>query len=92
VIKSFTHKGLKQFCQKSQAKGLSAEMRPRVRRVLDALDAAQSPDELNIPGFGLHPLKGDRKGTWAVRITGNWRITFRFEKTDVTDVDLEDYH
>jgi proteic killer suppression protein len=67
-------------------------MLPKVRRVLDAIDAAESPRELMLPGFGMHPLKGDRKGTWAIVITKNWRITFKFEGIDVIDVNLEDYH
>jgi proteic killer suppression protein len=59
---------------------------------LDAIDAARIPIDLMIPGFDLHELKGDRKGTWSVAVSGNWRITFRFEESDTVDVDFEDYH
>jgi len=67
-------------------------MSPRLQRVLDAVDRASSPLDLMIPGFETHQLKGDRKGTWSITITGNWRITFKFEGLDVVQVNLEDYH
>jgi toxin HigB-1 len=92
VIRTFKHKGLKLLFTRGQTKGVAAGMTPRIRRVLDAIDAAESPQELIIPGFGTHPLKGNRKGTWAIMITGNWRITFKFVGIDVIDVNLEDYH
>lgn len=60
--------------------------------MLDRLDAAIRPEDMNLPGYRFHGLKGDRKGTYAVSVSGNWRITFRFEKGDAVDVDLEDYH
>lgn len=60
--------------------------------MLDRLDAAIRPEDMNLPGYGFHGLKGDRKGTYAVSVSSNWRITFRFEKGDAVDVDLEDYH
>lgn len=65
---------------------------PRIARLLDLLDDASSSEWLNIPGLYLHPLKGSRKGEWAMSVSGNWRITFRFDGEDVTDVTLEDYH
>ena len=67
-------------------------MANRIRRRLDVLDAADSLQALGLPGFRLHPLSGDMSGRYSIRVTGNWRITFRFENGDVFDVDLEDYH
>ncbi len=67
-------------------------MRGRVKRILFVLDQAETLPEIDMPGFRLHPLTGDRKGCWAITVTKNWRITFRFENGDVFDVDLEDYH
>lgn len=67
-------------------------MREKVRRILSALDAAESPLEMNLPGFRLHRLKGDRKGYWSVTVSGNWRIVFRFEDGNAVDIDLLDYH
>lgn len=67
-------------------------MRDKVRRVLSALDAAESPQALDLPGYRLHPLKGSLAGFWSVTVSGNWRIIFRFEDGDAFDVDLLDYH
>jgi proteic killer suppression protein len=88
VIRSFRHKGLARFFEKSDRKGLD----DRIRRLLDRLDAATRPEDMNLPGYGFHGLKGTRKGTFAVSVSGNWRITFGFEDGDAIDVDLEDYH
>lgn len=74
------------------ASRIAAKLRPRVALALSALDAAESPLELSVPGYRLHQLKGDRKGTWSITISGNWRITFRFEERSAHDVDLIDYH
>jgi proteic killer suppression protein len=60
--------------------------------VLGALQRAQRPDDLRLPGFGLHPLKGKRRGEWSITVTRNWRVTFKFDGTNVIDVNLEDYH
>lgn len=60
--------------------------------MLDRLDAAVKPEDMNIPGYTFHPLLGDRKGTYAVTVTGNWRITYKFDGEDAIDVNLEDYH
>ncbi len=59
--------------------------------MLDRLDATIRPDDMDLPGYRFHPLKGQRKGTYAVSVSGNWRLTFRFDGEDATDVDLEDY-
>lgn len=92
MIKSFRHKGLERFFRKSNPSGIRAQHANRVGRILSLLDEANSPESLNIPGFFLHPLKGERRGEWAMTVSGNWRITFRFEGEDVIVVNLEDYH
>ncbi len=92
MIKSWKHKGLKELFLKGSKKGVHADMADRLRRRLDVLDAANSLKALGIPGFRLHSLSGKMKGKHSIRVTGNWRITFRFKNADVFDVDLEDYH
>jgi proteic killer suppression protein len=74
------------------ARGVNAEHAVWLRIVLSALDAAESPTGLNLPGFRLHPLKGERKGQWAIRVSGNWRVVFEFEGSDIVNVDLVDHH
>ena len=92
MIKSFKHKGLELFFTKSSYKGIPAQYAAKIERMLDRLDAAKTPDDMDLPGYKLHPLKGDRKGAYAISITGNWRMTFHFENEDAVDVNLEDYH
>ena len=92
MIKSWKHKGLKELFLKGTKKGVRPDMVDRLRRRLDVLDAANSLEALGLPGFRLHPLSGEMKGKYSIRVTGNWRITFRFENGDVLNVDLEDYH
>lgn len=92
MIQSFRHKRLKRLYEKAIAKGLSAEMVPKIERILARLDVATRPEMMNLPGLGLHPLKGKLKGFWSVWVTGNWRIIFRFDGDHVFDVDLVDYH
>jgi toxin HigB-1 len=92
MIKTWKHKGLKGLFLSGSKKGISPDMADKVRRRLDVLDAANSLWALGLPGFRLHPLTGDMKGFYSIRITGNWRLTFRFEDGDVFDLDLEDYH
>jgi toxin HigB-1 len=91
VIKSFRHSGLKKMFE-GNASRIAGELRLRVGLALTALDAAESPLELNVPGYRLHQLKGRQKGTWSISVSGNWRITFRFEEGNAHDVDLIDYH
>jgi toxin HigB-1 len=78
------------------ARGDPSRVDPRwhtkVRRILGALNVAVHPGELNVPGFGFHPLTGDRKGTYSVWVTGNWRVTFKWDEEGPLDVNLEDYH
>jgi len=71
---------------------LSAAQVDKIKRILARLDEAPEINHMALPGFGLHPLKGDLKGFWAVSVSGNWRIIFRFEKSNAYDVDLVDYH
>lgn len=92
MIKSFRHKGLKLLFESGDQRGVPTHMASRIIRRLDAVDAAAVATDLNLPGFDLHPLKGDRKGTWSLRISANYRITFGFRGGDAFDVDLEDYH
>lgn len=92
MIRGFRHKGLARYFERSETKGLRAAHVPRVDRILDLLDAAERPEAMAIAGLGLHPLEGDRKGCWAVSVSGNWRITFAFDDGDAVDIDLEDYH
>ena len=92
MIKSWKHKGLKEFFIKGSRKGIRPDLADRLRRRLDVLDAANSLQALGLPGFRLHALSGKMKGRQSIRVTGNWRITFRMEDGDVFDVDLEDYH
>jgi proteic killer suppression protein len=92
MIKSFRHKGLKKLFETGDRKGVPQDLAPRILRMLDVLDAANDIKDMDLPGFGLHELKGDRKGTWAIKVNKNWRITFRFVSGNAYDVDLEDYH
>lgn len=92
MIKTFRHKGLRMWFETGSQRGVAASLAPRILRQLDALEAAVDFRELNLPGYGLHELKGDRKGTWALKVSGNWRITFQFREGDAYNVDLEDYH
>ena len=92
MIRTFRHKGVRRFFEKSDPRGVGASQVDRLRRILDRLDAATKSEDMNIPGFGFHGLSGQRKGTRAVSVSGNWRITFRMVGGDVFDIDLEDYH
>ena len=86
------HRGLRRLYERGEIKQLDPRLVPRIRRVLLLLDEATEPRHVDLPGFRLHPLKGDRAGQWSVSVTGNWRIVFRFADGDVVDVDLVDYH
>jgi proteic killer suppression protein len=92
MIQNFRHKGLQRFFAKSDYWGIPAQHAARIERLLDRLDAAVKPEDMDLPGYRFHSLKGDRQGDYAVSVSGNWRLTFRFEGEDATDVDLEDYH
>jgi len=92
VIRSFRHKGLETLFTTSSAKRVPAAWRPRIERMLDRLDSAVRPQDMSVPGWRLHSLRGDQKDRWAVEVSGNWRLTFAFDGEHAIDVDLEDYH
>ena len=92
MIASFKHRGLEQFFESESTRGIQASHAKRIRIILARLSAATSPQDMNLPGLVLHELAGQREGTWSVRVSGNWRITFTFDGVDAFDVDLEDYH
>jgi proteic killer suppression protein len=92
VIRAFKHKGLGRFFETGNKSGIRAQHAERLRLILAQLNAATTPRDMALPGLDLHPLKSDRKGAWAVSVSGNWRITFRFVGKDAEAVDYEDYH
>lgn len=92
VIINFRHKGLKLFFEHNDPSKLPAAQTERIRRILYRLDNAASIDELNIVGWALHPLKGQLRNFWSVKVSGNYRIIFRFVRENVFDVDYLDYH
>ena len=92
MILNIKHKGLRTFWEKGETRRLNQDWIGRIDRILNALNQAQSPADMNLPGFRLHLLKGDYKGFYAVDVSGNWRIVFRFEESDTADIDLTDYH
>ncbi len=92
MIRSFKHKGLRQLFDSGFAKGIQPSHVQKLSDVLDLLNAAREPRDMAFPGSFLHPLKGKRKAYWAVRISGNWRLVFRFENGDAYEVDYIDYH
>jgi len=92
MIRSFKHKGLRRFFETGSVSGIQAPHAKRLRLILGRLHAARHPQDMNLPGLRLHELKGSRSGTWAVDVSGNWRVTFRFEGQDAEVVNYEDYH
>jgi len=92
VIKSFRHKGLRRFFETGKKAGIQTKQADRLRLQLAALDTAQTIDDMDIPGYRLHPLKGRMKGRWSISVSGNWRLTFEFEDGNVHILDYEDYH
>ena len=92
MIRSFRHCGLKRLFERDDRIGIRPDLVDTVEEILTVLDDAANPQELNLPGYRLHPLKGGLKGFWSVTVRANWRIIFRFEGTDALDVELIDYH
>ena len=92
MIKSFKHKGLKGFFDKGAKKGIQPKHADRLEMILDLLDAAHEVKDMKFPGSNLHLLEPKKNRTWAVKVSGNWRITFSFENGDAYDVDYVDYH
>jgi proteic killer suppression protein len=92
MIRGFKHRGLKRLFERDDRSGIRPDLVDTVQEILTVLDDAAIPQELNLPGYRLHALKGDLKGLWSVTVRANWRIIFRFEGTDAFDVELIDYH
>ncbi|MGY8738756.1 MAG: type II toxin-antitoxin system RelE/ParE family toxin, partial [bacterium] len=92
MVNRIRHRGLRKFYEDGTTKGLDSGHVRKLRLILAALDAAEAPGDVDIAGWRLHALKGSRKGEWSVWVSGNWRVTFRFDGTNATDVCYEDYH
>jgi len=92
MIKSFAHKGLEKFFLTGNLKGIQARHAAKLARLLDRLDAAARVEDMDFPGSVLHPLRGELEGLWSVKVSGNWRLTFRFENGDACIVNYLDYH
>ena len=92
MIRSFKHRGLKRLYEDDDRRGIRPDLAKTVQEVLTVLDDAITPQELSLPAYHLHPLKGDLKGFWSVTVRANWRIIFRFVGNDAFDVELIDYH
>ena len=91
-IIGFRHKGLERFFSAGTKAGIQAKHADRLRLILGRLNVAAGPADMRLPGLDLHQLRGARQGTWAVSVSGNWRVTFIFVGKDVEHVDYEDYH
>lgn len=92
MIKSFAHNGLEDFFYDGTTKGIQHKHASKLRTMLDHLDAADIVQDMDLPGYGLHQLKGNLKNLWSIRVSGNWRLTFRFEGGDAYIVNYQDYH
>ena len=92
MIKTFRHRGLKEIYEQGHSSKVMQSHVPKLMRILTALDQSDSPEGMNLPGFRFHRLKGRMKGHYAVSVSANWRVTFRFEEGKVLDVDYLDYH
>ena len=92
MIRTFKSKPLEAFFTTGKARGLPVRNAKRISRILRALDVAEEPTDMNIPGYSFHALKGSPGGQYAVTVSGNWRMTFRFCSGEATDVNIEDYH
>lgn len=92
MIHKFKHKGLKQLFESGEATGINPQHVTRLRRILALLETADALEDMDLPGLNLHELKGKRRGTWAVSVSANWRVTFKLKQGDAIDVNYEDYH
>lgn len=93
MIVTFEHKGLQRFFRTGSTRGIQAMHAPKLIRILQMLDATTNPQGMDLPGFKLHPLKGKLRSLWAVSVSGNWRVTFRFTHSGNAElVDYQDYH
>ena len=92
MIKTFKHKGLKKFFELGSCAGIQSKHERKLKMQLVAIDTAQLIDDIDLPGFNLHPLKGNRGGVWSITVNGNWRITFEFIDGNAYILNYEDYH
>jgi len=92
MIKSFKHKGLRRLYETGSTSGVQASHVKRLRMQLTALDTAQTIADMDLPGFRLHPLKGELSGRWSITVSANWRLTFEFQDGNAYVLDYEDYH
>jgi toxin HigB-1 len=92
MILSFRHKGLRKYYESGSLAGIQPAHGRRLQMQLAALETAHTIDDMSIPGFRLHALKGTEKGRWSIWVNGNWRITFEFENGNAHILDYEDYH
>ncbi len=92
MIVGFRHKGLRLLYETGSVKAINPAHKAKLLSILAALDVATGPDDLSLPSYRLHPLKGELKGHWSIWVNGNWRVTFRFAGADVELVDYQDYH
>jgi proteic killer suppression protein len=92
MIQSFRHKGLRRYFESGTVAGIQPQHAARLRMMLTALDTAQCIEDMDIPGFRLHPLKGSERGRWSIWVSGNWRLTFEYRDGHAYVLDYEDYH
>ena len=92
MIETFKHKGLRRLYEKDDRRGIRTDMLDKVQKILSALEAADGPEDMNLPTFRFHSLTGNRRGTFSVTVNANWRVTFAFHDGATHDVNLEDYH
>ncbi len=92
MIRRFRHKGLERLFLEGATGGVDPQLAAKLRRMLVLLDNGKEPSALDLPGYRLHPLKGERKGQWSATVSGNWRLVFEFHGEDADNVDLVDYH
>lgn len=92
MILSFMHKGLKKYYETGSTAGIQPSHAKRLRLMLAALDTAKQIDDMDLPGFNLHQLKGERKDIWSISVSGNWRVTFMFNEGNAQIINYEDYH
>ena len=92
MIKSFKHKGLKELFETGKTSGVDPQHADRLRKILALLETSENIGDMDLPGLNLHNLKGKRKNTLSVKVSGNWRVTFKFKNGDMSEVNYEDYH
>jgi proteic killer suppression protein len=92
MIQKCKHKGLRQLFETGSSAGINPQHETRLRQILSLLETAETVDDMDLPGLNLHELKGECKGTWSVKVSGNWRVTFKLQKGDAFDINYEDYH